>query len=244
MPDIATLAINERISPDESMIGTGGLPHYFSVGASALANIRNAVEPVALLPGSILDFGCGAGRVTRWLAAAYPQARIEACDVRAEDVRFVSETFGAQTWISDPDIRKINPPATYDLVWVGSVFTHLPRLSSEALFDTLTACLNPGGVLVLTTHGRWPASRGLEKDFYGLEEEHWRVAVTDFHAAGYGFGPYFHSTHYGISLSKLSWWADQITSSPELRVIGMSEKSWDNHHDVVAVRKIGLSARI
>lgn len=238
------LTINERISPDESMIGTGGLPHYFSVGASALANIRNAVDSAVLRPDTILDFGCGAGRVTRWLAAAYPLARMEACDVRPEDVRFVGETFGAQTWVSDTDISRINPPSTYDLVWVGSVFTHLPRLSSMALFDTLVTRLNPGGVLVFSTHGRWPASRGPQKDFYGLDEKHWRIALTDFHATGYGFGPYFHSTDYGISLSKLSWWADQFTANAELRVIGMSEKSWDNHHDVLAVRKINLSTRV
>jgi cyclopropane fatty-acyl-phospholipid synthase-like methyltransferase len=74
------------------MLAAGGHEHYFAVGKSAL----NVIQATLVLAGvnspkTILDFGCGAGRVTRWLRAAFPDAKISACDTREEDLKFVRQ---------------------------------------------------------------------------------------------------------------------------------------------------------
>jgi SAM-dependent methyltransferase len=122
--------VNRSLSPSDAMYG-GNPDHYFSVGSSALANIKNAVAIAETDPHCVLDFGCGAGRVTRWLAAAFPQAEIEACDIRQADLKFVAETFGARIWVSGTDVAELKPPSSYDLIWVGSVF----HASVEGKFD-------------------------------------------------------------------------------------------------------------
>jgi SAM-dependent methyltransferase len=215
----------------------GNPDHYFSVGSSALANIKNAVAVAEIDPHCVLDFGCGAGRVTRWIAAAFPNAKIEACDIRQADLKFVAETFGARTWVSGTEVAELKPPSSYDLIWVGSVFTHLSKDNSLALFDKLLSWLNPGGVLVFTSHGRHAASIGPQSGFYGIAEQ-WKRVKSDFERSEFGYADYADTPGYGISLTQLYWWAGLIMSRPNMRLISMAERAWDGHQDVIAVQHV------
>ena len=52
--------------------------HYLECGASALQVVLAALQlGRCRTPGNILDFGSGAGRVTRWLRAGFPSACID-----------------------------------------------------------------------------------------------------------------------------------------------------------------------
>lgn len=55
----------------------------------------------------ILDFGCGHGRVMRWLRAAYPNARITGTDVDKGGVDFCAATFGSHTVVSGYDFDNL-----------------------------------------------------------------------------------------------------------------------------------------
>jgi SAM-dependent methyltransferase len=227
--------VNRTLSPSDAMYG-GNTDHYFSVGLSAITNILDTVRIAKAKPASILDFGCGAGRVTRWIAAAFPNASIEGCDIRKADIEFVADTFGARTWLSGTDVAKLNPPSGYDLIWVGSVFTHLSMRDSVALFDRLFSWLNPGGVFIFTSHGRHAATRGPSSGFYGIPER-WRRVKADFEKSDYGYADYADTPGYGISLVKMQWWAGLITSRPAARLILMTEQAWDGHQDVIGVQR-------
>jgi SAM-dependent methyltransferase len=224
--------VNKTISAGDAMYG-GNQAHYFSVGASALSSILHAIGVTESNPSRILDFGCGAGRVTRWLHAAFPGAAIEGCDIRKTDVEFVTKTFGARTWISGSDVAKLDPPSTYDLIWVGSVFTHLSKEVSTRLLDKLVSWLNPSGVLIFTSHGRYAASIG--PGSYGIDHQ-WRRVKEDFDRSQFGYADYSTTPGYGISLTTLSWWASLITSRANLRLVSMTERGWDNHQDVISVQ--------
>ena len=55
---------------------------------------------------SILDFGCGFGRVLRMLKAAYPEARLTAADVKREGVDFCARrhlgvSIASPAWVFD-----------------------------------------------------------------------------------------------------------------------------------------------
>jgi SAM-dependent methyltransferase len=219
--------LNYDIAPGDAMFG-GNHDHYFGVGASALSNILHALAVTDTTPARILDFGCGAGRVTRWLRSAFPSAAIEGCDIREADLQFVAGEFDVRTWVSGTDVSLLKPPSSYDLIWVGSVFTHLPMRVSVELFDKLASWLNPAGVLVFTSHGRHVSALGEQSNFYGIPDD-WSRVLSEYRNRKYGYADYAQTPGYGISVTQLSWWAELVSSRSNLRLITMYERGWDDH---------------
>jgi SAM-dependent methyltransferase len=229
------------LAPDDGMYhGNDG--HYLSCGASAL-NVMLAALQLANVqaPKSILDFGAGAGRVTRWLRAAFPVASISACDLREQDMSFCRSVFLADTWISGIDIDELNSPRKYDIIWVGSVLTHLSADNSVKLIRKLLCWLNAGGLLVASTHGRFALTRQDGGHFTYLHSEGWDSIKIEYATTGYGYFNYVNQIGYGISLTKLSWLSNVIDKMPDVRLVALAEKAWDDHHDVIAIQNIPIS---
>ncbi len=239
--------VNTDVASHDAMFdftNGGNREHYFSCGASALSCLLHATGLSRLgEPGRLLDFGCGAGRVTRWLRAAFPGAQIHGCDVRAQDLEFVRKRFAATTWVSGTDVDALSAPASYDVIWVGSVFTHLSAQSSVLLFEKLMTWLTPGGILVFSVHGRFVLHRAnAGNNIYGVGDR-WLNVVQGYQTVGFGYGDYASEfgfgPGYGISLSKSGWWLDLIESRAGTRLSCLTERAWDNHHDVIAVQATG-----
>src|SRR4051812_36825343 len=102
---------------------------------------------------SVLDFGCGCGRVTRWWSAF--EGRVAGSDVSRPAVEWCRDNlpFGRfeQNALAPPLVIE---DASFDLVYALSVFTHLTAELQLAWRDELRRVLRPGGLLLLTTHGR------------------------------------------------------------------------------------------
>ncbi len=102
--------------------------------------------------GDLLDFGCGCGRVLRWLADVPANVRGSDFDGRAiawcrDNLRFAE--FGT---------NGLEPPLglddeSLDLIYAFSVLTHLPLPVQHAWMAELHRVLRPAGVLILSTHG-------------------------------------------------------------------------------------------
>lgn len=105
--------------------------------------------------GTMLDFGSGVGRVTRVMAARYPQARHTGADIDAEAVQWCSEHLsGLARFVTIAD----NPPTPFadgefGFVYGVSVFTHLPEEMQFQWLAELRRVTAPGGHLLLTTQG-------------------------------------------------------------------------------------------
>lgn len=117
-----------------------------STGTINLAGIRSA-----------LDFGCGCGRVTRFLKDLNPGGveQVQGCDVDGEAIGWNLRNLGD---VGDFFVIPSEPPLVadmraYDLILALSVFTHLPEKMEKAWLRQLRAMLAPGGVLVATYHG-------------------------------------------------------------------------------------------
>jgi cyclopropane fatty-acyl-phospholipid synthase-like methyltransferase len=233
-----------RIAGVDEMF-SGDLKQYFQCGASGLNCVLAAVQLANLPePGRILDFGCGAGRVTRWLRAAYPQVQIHGCEIdRLQSaLQFVHETFAVSTWNSVADLARLEPPATYDLIWLGSVFTHLSQHASAQLFDKLSSWLNSRGMVVFTTHGRRALFHDRhDPDLYGLSPAGRARALEEHRCTGYGYADYSwageYQTNYGISFTSTEWWTNFVKSRREMKLVYVSEAAFDEHQDVVAAMK-------
>jgi len=165
----ATDAFLNRLSLNLSPLDTmyaGNDRHYFACGASALNVILTALQLADLPdPAALLDFGAGAGRVTRWLSAAFPDAAIDSCDLRQQDLDFCRDEFGARTWPSGIEIASLRAPGTYDLIWLGSAATHLSAAKTAQLLKKMLSWTNRAGLVLMSFHGRYALNRQNSGDF-------------------------------------------------------------------------------
>jgi len=226
------------ISPnDEMFAGSKTETAYFETGRSALDSIQialNAAQKSAADVRRILDLPCGHGRVLRYLRGAFPQAEITACDILRDGVDFCAHTFGAVPVYSHHDPAKIPlEDSVFDLIWVGSLFTHLDTDLWLRFLTVFQATLRPGGVLIFSTHGD-DAYRKMITGTFNYRIPYFRKSVIlhNYQRKGFGYVKYEDSdSYYGLSLSSPAWVLTQVAKLPELRLIHFAETSWGRFHD-------------
>ena len=137
-----------------------GLAGYFVSGleiAETIERIAAARFGGLARVGRMLDFGCGYGRITRYLMRWLPPDRLWVCDLVGDAVDFQQRRFGVRGFRSASRPEALAPPANappFDLIYVGSLFTHLPPQSFSPWFDRLSGLLAPEGLLVMSVHDR------------------------------------------------------------------------------------------
>ena len=159
--------------------------HYVSVGLSALRVIEDALDGAPAPPQRILDLPCGHGRVTRVLRARFPEAAITVCDLDRNGVDFAAARFGARGVYSVEDFRALDFGESYDLIWVGSLVTHLPERQTLRFLDCMARHMAPRSVLVATSHGARVEER-LRSWNCGLDETHVEARLRSWN---YGVAP-------------------------------------------------------
>ena len=240
------LHVSREIAPRDAMFA-GNHAHYFGVGRSALRNIRLAMQATgkpAEEVRRILDLPSGHGRVLRNLRAAFPRAVITACDLDRDGVDYCAATFdalpsyGAEALAAQPDAGR------FDLIWCGSLLTHLDAPRWRWLLSLFDAWLAPDGLLLFTTHGRLVPRRIQAGWDYGLDVESLRRLIADYQESGFGYVDYPNQSSYGISLARPSWTIALLDRHPRLRPLLYLEHGWDDHQDVVACAKTPLCAPV
>jgi SAM-dependent methyltransferase len=111
---------------------------------------------------SILDFGCGCGRVTRYWDGF--NGSVAGSDVNRKAIEWCRENLGFASFLENGLAPGLDTGGgEFDLVYALSVFTHLTDALQLAWRDELHRVLRPGGRLLITTHGRSYLSR-LDED--------------------------------------------------------------------------------
>ncbi len=221
----------------------GGKEHYFGVGLSALFAISNAVTAResylmrATPMRDILDFGCGCGRVTRFLRAGYPSANIWVNDLRRADMHWCVEKLGCVEAADEP------AAGSYDLVWLGSVFTHLPMEVARGLIQKLSTALRPNGILLFSVQGRHSFERLSKLDWslvaerpwlsYGLAQDGVDTLLKGYDRSSYGYVDYPGQQGYGVSIARPEWYISQLGQNPALTMIYFQERAYDDHQDII-----------
>lgn len=121
-------------------------------------NARNIVVKGALATfgelnniNNILDFASGYGRLTRHLLHDFNPNKIWVSDIKIEAVEFQKEEFLVNGILSSFNPEDFNPPVKFDLIFVGSLFSHLPQPLFEQWMIKLSSLLSNNGLFILTT---------------------------------------------------------------------------------------------
>jgi SAM-dependent methyltransferase len=226
-------AVESRISPRDTMYSGDGA-HYFKVGLSAMRAIEEARENANLSSvRNVLDLPCGHGRVLRFLVERFAEARFTACDLDRDGVDFCARTFGATPVYSDPDLDVLSFEARFDLIWCGSLITHLDEHATRALFRLFARHLAPGGLLVFSAHGDFVAGRMPRGEFdYMLTAAQIEMLTTRYAQTGFAYTDYAGQGGYGVALTAPAWIRAQVREMGGLREVYFKERVWDEHHDV------------
>ena len=102
--------------------------------------------------GRMLEFACGYGRLTRFLVEQMPRERLWVSDVDPQAVAFERRTFGVNGFVSASNPDEICCDERFDLIFVVSLFSHLPRHAFGPMLDKLLSMLTPSGILAFTVH--------------------------------------------------------------------------------------------
>jgi len=222
-----SLAVHRR----DTMYERGRGQHYLSVGLSAVACVEKALRPDHD-PDSILDFACGYGRVLRFLKVRFPGAHLAAAEIEPPAVGFCRRAFGVQAFASATSLESLRLPDQYDLIWCGSLITHLDRPSAGHLLGFFARHLSTRGLCVFSAHGSVSERRlRSDADAYGLAPDAARTVLQGFDEAGYGYVDYPGHRGYGISLVAKDTLAE-LAIEADLRESSFQPQAWDDHHDV------------
>jgi SAM-dependent methyltransferase len=133
-----------------TVAGTADPKWFLDSGRDAAESIRDALpEPMESLD-SVLDFGCGCGRVVRWWVRL--PGEVHGTDYNAGLVAWCRANLSFATF----DVNAIEPPLPYarerfDLVYALSVLTHLPEATQVAWLHELHRVTRRW--LLVTVHG-------------------------------------------------------------------------------------------
>jgi SAM-dependent methyltransferase len=185
-----------------------------------------------------LDFGCGYGRIVRYLTERVDPGTVTAADVDAGGAAFCASEFGVNPVVSREELASVHLNG-FDFAYSISVLTHLNERESVEFLRLIGEALAPGGIALFTTHG----SRSLDViERYGpgyreLEPELRRRFASE----GIAFVPYPFSLgeSYGMTWHSLGYVTARMRTlhGPSLELVSHEPHGLDGHQDVFVFRK-------
>ncbi|MEW6658119.1 MAG: class I SAM-dependent methyltransferase [Thermodesulfobacteriota bacterium] len=233
--------VSINISPCDTM-HAGDTRKYFNVGLSAIHCIDDVLSNISQTPsiGTILDLPSGHGRVLRFLVQRFPQAEITACEIDKKAVDYCIKHFGVRGVYSSHDLRNMSLDRQYDLIWCGSLITHMNASVINDLLAFFYRHIASNGILIFTTHGSLIADR-IKKNSFDLKvtREGAPTLLSSFQQNGFAYMEYpWKDANYGISLTSTEWIKEQLAKFKDLRICYFGEHKWDSWQDVYGVIKV------
>ncbi len=236
--------VSRTMSPNETMGGD----NYLWVGESAVEVIINSLAASLLTDvRTVLDLPCGHGRVLRHLVQLFPGAQFDACDLDGDGSTFCQRVFGSGVVEARAELTETVFPRKYDLIWIGSLFTHVDEDRTARWLTFLSEQLTDKGAIVATLHGRW--AMRMQTLIPYTDAERWSEVERGF-ADGYGFVDYapglghdFVPGSYGVSAVRPFRMMEIFETIPGVRLFHYQEKGWGENQDVIAFGKPVWSRR-
>jgi SAM-dependent methyltransferase len=128
---------------------------YITSGAHMVKILKDIVEQTGRNFSSInafLDFASGYGRLTRYMIELIKPGQIWISDIKQGAVDFQIQQFGVNGVLSSEDPRQFKLNGQFDLIFVGSLFSHLPDETFGKWLQRIYEMLSANGLLIFTVH--------------------------------------------------------------------------------------------
>ena len=110
-------------------------------------------------PKRILDFGCGTGEASAYLAKAFPKANVVGVDTALPALAHAQRHYGSQR-VSFQPVPEMTAQDEFDLCYVNGVFHHIPPAERLESVRYIFRALAPGGHFALFENNPWnPGTR-------------------------------------------------------------------------------------
>jgi SAM-dependent methyltransferase len=182
---------------------------FFESGQQSVRDLNRALAVIGRSLESyptILEFGCGCGRIMLWLEQVAAGAELHGVDIDERAIRWAQANIPYASFkVNDPLPPLDYPDAFFDLVYNHSVFTHLDEEYQDRWLAELRRVTKPGGTILLTVHGEVAVRHNEELtanaggDSTWLREELRRSGIAFVRQDSYVGGPFpdfYHSTFH------------------------------------------------
>lgn len=137
---------------------------FDSWGINYVATIEFLLELLAAEPfQSLVDIGCGDGRLVREIQSRFPERSVEGIDLSSRAIALARAMYPAGRFEA-VDVTQEARGRQFDIATLIEVFEHIPPDAGAPFIDAVSRLIRPGGTLLLTVpHANKP-----------LEEKHYR----------------------------------------------------------------------
>jgi SAM-dependent methyltransferase len=209
--------------------GTDDVTWFLESGRRSVEDLIRALSAIGRPLDSftdVLDFGCGCGRMSRWLLE-HPALDITGIDVDAPMIEWCAAHLpGGRFEVNDGLPPTKYADDSFDLVVNHSVFTHLDDTYQDQWLQELSRITRPDGVLVLSFSGD-AAFRQHEETIAAIDadiaaqerahlEEHGILFVTDPVHQDLGFPGFYFATFHKPAYVLEHWqeWLELLAFIP------------------------------
>jgi SAM-dependent methyltransferase len=192
---------------------------------------------------SALDFGCSSGRVTRVLAAAYPEIRWHGCDPNAPAIAWAEENLPGIEFFVNGDYPPLPlADGSLDLAYAISIWSHFAPELGLSWFEEMRRLLRPGGHLVCTTHGLTSIAHYATHELRTVEQsEEIRDAL---YRSGHWYAPEFGeqgdwgvvNPDWGTAFLSPEWMLAKLC--PDWRVLEFAPGRNQENQDVYVLQRV------
>lgn len=184
---------------------------------------------------SVLDYGCGWGRLIRLMYAHSKPENLFGCDPWDKSIALCQEAnLRANLAVSDYVPTSLPFEARFHLIYAFSVFTHLSQRTADAVMSTLRNYIDPYGVLVITIRPEtyWPLDPKFSDQAEALQQKH--------REEGFAFVPHKRAPidgdiTYGDTSMTLEYVAERW---PDWKIVETEVHSYDPHQRVVYLQPV------
>lgn len=190
-----------------------------------------------------LDFGCSSGRVLRSLTAAYPAIEWHGCDPNGPAVEWASANIpGASFFVSGNVPPLPLADGSLDLAYAISIWSHFEPARGLQWFEEMRRLIEPGGHLVMTTHGLTSVDYYLDQGLRSAEQS--REIAAALYTRGWWYRAEFGDQGdwgvvdpaWGTAFTSPEWVLAQLC--PRWRVLEFAPGRNQDNQDVYVLQRI------
>jgi 2-polyprenyl-3-methyl-5-hydroxy-6-metoxy-1,4-benzoquinol methylase len=212
--------------------GDAGESSFLNLGlllASHVDSMARQYAGVCLEDAVVLDWGCGCGKVARYLADRCRD--YTGIDIDKENLRWCADNLpGAYHHIDTSPPTRLES-SRFDLIFGVSVFSHLTEASQYQWLAELARLAKPGATVMVSTLGSFAACRsGNPHTFEKLKTSGYLDLGADTNLEGIAPDGYYRTAFHSRRYIESNW-------SDYFSVVDIIEGAIGGHQDFVVLRK-------